>query len=141
MLDNEDDSFGKLIAGRDLERHFEIENALVEFARLFRDDTNDRAMVIVGAAFLEAQLEHIVLTFLVDDEKEVEKITRYDQPLGTLGGRVSALYCLGLIGPVVRDDLRLIAKIRNRFAHDLYATFENQAIQSWCESLKWHRLA
>ena len=140
-MDNTDVQFGTLITGRDLERHFELQNALIEFARLFRDETNDRAMVIVGAAFLDTQLEHIVLNFLVDDEKEVAKLIQYDQPLGTYGGRISALYCLGLIGPVVRDDLRLVGKIRNRFAHNLHATFDDQAIQSWCNLLKWHRVA
>ena len=46
---------------------------------------------------------------------------------------------LGLIGPVVRDDLRLIGKIRNKFAHDLYASFSEPPISSWASSLKWHR--
>ena len=140
-MDNSDNRFGTLITGQDLERHFKLQDALIEFARLFRDESNDRAMVIVGGAFLEVQLEHIMLAFLVDDEKEVAKLTARDKQLGTYGGRTSALYCLGLIGPVVRDDLRLVGKIRNRFAHNLYASFDDQAIQSWCDQLKWHRIA
>lgn len=48
--DNFDPSF---ITGKDLERHFKLEDALLEFSRLFQDETNDRSMVIVGAAFLD----------------------------------------------------------------------------------------
>ena len=50
-------------------------------------------------------------------------------------------YCLGLINNVVRDDLRLVGKIRNRFAHELYASFEDERIMAWCVGLQWHRKA
>lgn len=136
--DNFDPSF---ITGKDLERHFKLEDALLEFSRLFQDETNDRSMVIVGAAFLDTQLEHIIQNFLVDDEKEVDKLLKQDQPLGTYGNKVGAVYCFGLIGKTIRDDLRLVAKIRNTFAHDLYASFEDEKIRSWCFALKWHRIS
>lgn len=140
-----DDSNGNefqptLIVGKDLGRHFKLQDALLEYSKLFRcEEQNDRALVIVGAAFLDTLLANILITFLIDDEKEVEKLLQYDQPLGTYGNRIGATYCLGLIGKAVRDDLRLVGKIRNQFAHDLYASFQDQKIQSWCSSLKWHR--
>ncbi len=130
-----------LIEGHDLERHFALQDAMLEFARLFRDESNDRAMVIVGAAFLDTQLEHIIKTFLVADEKEIEAILRPDQPLGTYSGKTRLAYCLGLIGANVRNDLKLIGKIRNRFAHDLYASFTDSDIHSWVSSLTYHKLS
>ncbi len=130
-----------LIEGKDLERHFALQDAMLEFARLFRDESNDRAMVIVGAAFLDTQLEHIITTFLVDDEKEIQTMLRPDQPLGTYGGKIRLAYCLGLVGVNVRNDLKLIGKIRNKFAHDLYASFEDPDIQSWVASLNYHRMS
>jgi hypothetical protein len=141
-MSNGDQAFNPvLIEGKDLERHFALQEAMVEFARLFRDELNDRAMVIVGAAFLDTQLEHIIKTFLVDDEKEIETMLRPDQSLGTYGGKTRLAYCLGLIGANVRNDLRLIGKIRNKFAHDLYASFANADIQSWVSSLTYHRIS
>lgn len=138
--DNEYDPYW--ITGKDLERYFSLEDALLEFSRLFKhDETNDRALVIVGAAFLDMLLEHILISFLVDDPKEVAEMLRYDQPLGTYGNRIRAAYCVGLINKTIRDDLRLVGKVRNRFAHDLYASFEDQQIQSWCVALRWHRTA
>ena len=130
------------ITGKDLERHFALEDALLEYTRLFKhEERNDRALAIVGAAFLDTLLEHILVTFLADDSKEVAELLRYDQPLGTYGGRIRVAYCLGLLNKTILDDLRLVGKIRNRFAHDLYASFEDQQIRSWCAGLKWHRVA
>lgn len=130
------------ITGKDLERHFSLENALLEFSLLFKhEEKNDRGLVIVGAAFLDTLLEHILINFLLDDPKEVGELLRYDQPLGTYGSRTRAAYCFGLIGKTIRDDLRLVGKIRNRFAHDLSASFGDQQIAAWCAALKWHRVA
>ena len=141
MKQNNDTRDPTLIQGRDLERHFALEDAMFEFARLFKDETNDRAMVIVGTSFLETQLEHIITNFLVDDEKEIRRLLRPDQPMGTYGSKTRMAYCLGLIGPAIRNDLRLIGKIRNKFAHDLYASFSNSDIASWVSSIEWYRIS
>ncbi len=130
------------IQGKALERYFNLHEALLQFEKLFRyDEASDRAVAIVGPAFLDTLLEHILINFLIEDENEVEKLLQCDQPLGTYGNRIIFAYCLGLISKTIRDDLRLIGKIRNRFAHDLYASFDDEKIRLWCLSLKWHRIA
>jgi DNA-binding MltR family transcriptional regulator len=136
-----DDYDPSWITGKALERHFPMQDALFEFSRLFRDEENDLALAIVGGAFLDTLLENILIEFLVDDEKEVGELLRHEGPLGTYSGKVRAAYCLGLLRKPVRDDLRLVGKIRNRFAHDLSASFTDQQIASWCEALRWHRQA
>jgi DNA-binding MltR family transcriptional regulator len=104
-------------------------------------EENDRAIAIIGAAFLDTLLMHVLINFLVDDENEVSRLLQYDQPMGTYGNRVMASYCLGLIGKTVRDDLRVVGKIRNRFAHNPYASFADEKINAWCMSLKWYKTA
>lgn len=141
MIRTDDRRDPLLIQGKDLERHFILEEAMLEFARLFGDEANDRAMVIVGVSFLDTQLQHILFSFLVDDEKEVSELLHFERPLGTYSNRARIAYCLGLIGPVIHHDLRLIGKIRNRFAHNLHASFSNSEIISWVSELKWHRIA
>src|SRR5713101_3467111 len=94
-----------IIAGKDLERYFYLHQALLEFGMLFEQETNDRAIAIVGAAFLDTLLEHILINFLVDDEKEVRRLLQHDQSMGTYGSRTTAVYCLGLIGKMIRNDL------------------------------------
>jgi DNA-binding MltR family transcriptional regulator len=131
-----------LLSGKALEQYFELNNALYEFSKLFDyGEKNDRAIAIVGATFLDTILEHILRAFLIDNETEVNKLLQYDQPLGTFSGKITMAYCLGLIYKPVRDDLHLVRKIRNEFAHNLYASFEDERIKSWCSSLRWHRIA
>jgi hypothetical protein len=130
-----------LMAGKDLGRYFYLHQTLLEFGMLFEQETNDRAIAIVGAAFLDTLLEHILINFLVDDEKEGRRLLQHDQSMGTYGNRTTAVYCLGVIGNMIRDDLRLVGKLRTRFAHDLKASFDEEPVRSWCLSLKWHEVS
>ena len=129
---------GLLLQGKALGRHHRFQQALAEFTAMFAADTNERSIALVGATFLDTTLEDILRNFLVDDEKEVTRLLEPDQVLGTYGSRTTVVYCLGLIPKIIRDDLRLVGKIRNRFAHDLNASFDDDPIRSWCLSLKWH---
>ena len=131
-----------IITGKTLDRYFKLQDALLEFNKLFNyDEPDDRSIALVGSIFLETLLEHILWAFLVDDANEVEKLLKYDQPLGTFSGKITMTYCLGLIYRPVRNDLHLARKIRNEFAHNLYATFEDERIRSWCSALEWHKIA
>lgn len=132
-------SFGVSLSPTEAERHQRRTEFLLDFAYLFDyAEPNDRAIAIVGAAFLDMLLSDILREFLVDDPKEVEKLLQPEGPLGTFGSRVSACYCLGLIAPMIASDLRLVGKIGNRFAHELQTTFSDQRIGQWCKSLQWH---
>ena len=111
---------GTPLSENEAEQYFRLREMLFEFARLFEyAEPNDRAIAIVGPAFLDTLLTEILINFLVDDENEIQRLMQPEGPLGTFGAKVSACYCLGLIGETVKSDLRLVAKIRNRFAHDL----------------------
>ncbi len=129
-----------LLSGKAQERYWYRLKALEEFSKMFTYNIgDDRAIVIIGSAFLETILEHILIEFLPEDEKEVEILLSYDKPLGTYSNKVRMVYCLGLIEKKVMNDLKLIGKIRNRFAHNLSVSFEDKDIGSWCKELKWHR--
>lgn len=131
-----------ILTGKAQDRYFELRDALYKFHTLFEyNNGDDRAIVIIGGSFLDIILDHILLAFFPEDEQEIERLTNFDQPLGTYANKVRMAYCLGLIEKIVKDDLKLIGKIRNRFAHDLYASFDDQNIQSWCKELKWHKIS
>lgn len=131
-----------LITGKDLERHFELNSALFDFTKLFPYEAgDDRTIVIVGASFIDYVLEHILRSFFPNEETEVDTLLTPEQALGTYGSRVRMIFCLGFIDKIVKDDLKLIGKIRNKFAHDLYASFDDNQIKSWCHQLRWHREA
>jgi hypothetical protein len=130
-----------IIKGEDFERHIDFLNRLIHFSQnQFPYNTgDDRAIVILGASFLDYTLEHILLGFFPIDEKEVDALM--NQPLGTFANRVRMSYCSGLIDKVIKDDLKLIGKIRNKFAHDLDASFEDDQVIIWCKQLKWHKIS
>ena len=58
--------------------------------------------------------------------------------MGSFSNKISLSYSLGLIDKIINDDLNLVRKIRNKFAHDLYANFKNDQIKSWSRELKFH---
>jgi hypothetical protein len=76
---------------KEAEQYFRLREMLFEFARLFDyGETNDRAVAIVGPAFLDTLLTEMSINFLVDDEREVRRLMQPEAPLGTFGAKVSA---------------------------------------------------
>jgi DNA-binding MltR family transcriptional regulator len=128
------------LSEKEAARYFQRQEMLLEFSRLFDySEASDRAVAIVGPAFLDTLLSDILTEFMVEDEKEVKKLLQPDGSLGTYGSRVTACYCLGLVGAIVTADLRVVGKIRNRFAHEIRANFADPKISQWCQLLRWHR--
>lgn len=113
------------LSGKAAERHLDLNMMLVEFQGLFPYKTeNDRAIAIVGSTFLDTLLEHILFAFLPENEKDVEKLMEVNQPLGNFSNKITMCYCLGLIDKIIKSDLNIVRKIRNRFAHDYMFRFK-----------------
>lgn len=107
------------------------------FIHEFQNES-DRAAAIVGAAVLYDQLKQIITHFLVDDPKEVKALFSPSGALGAFGDRISLAYLLNLISKTQRDDLKIIAWVRNRFAHRLYGlTFSDPEITRETKKLKY----
>jgi DNA-binding MltR family transcriptional regulator len=134
-----DKSSSHYLSEKEAERYFRRNETLIEFARLFDyAEASDRAIAIIGPAFLDSLLRDILIEFMIEDEPEVNKLLQPEGPLGTYGSRVTACYCLGLIGGIVKADLKLVGKIRNFFAHDIRAQFSNPRVSQRCKALRWH---
>jgi DNA-binding MltR family transcriptional regulator len=78
---------------------------------------------------------------MVDDTKKVYEllgdVDGSEAPLSNFSARIKTAYCLGLITKKEYDDLNLIRKIRNKFAHRLHGySFDHKEIIDWCNSLK-----
>src|SRR3972149_3762270 len=104
-------------------------------------EESERGIALLMAAFMDYQLRELIANFLVNDASEVDILlgteSNYDSPLGTFSSRTTAAYCLGLITSVERDNLRLIQKIRNKFAHSLQGlSFDEPEIVSLIRRLK-----
>jgi len=127
-----------IIHGSSLERYFDFNDSLIQFHKLFNVEYKDeRAITILGATFLEMALENILKEFFPDKSNEVEELFKFPQSLSNFSNKINLSFCLGLIDKVIKDDLRRVKNIRNRFAHDLYVTFEDPP--SWRERLARER--
>ncbi len=112
------------------------EQAREDWLRLiseFRGES-DRAAALVGAALLDDNLERLLKLYLVDDDFQVERML--GSGLRTLGARIRACYCLGLISRDERADMACIQAIRNYFAHNLHVSFEDEGVNDSCRRLK-----
>jgi DNA-binding MltR family transcriptional regulator len=94
---------------------------------------SDRATALVAAALLDENLESLLRSFLVNDDREVEIILGSN--LQSLGGRIRACYCLGLISHDEMHDLRTLKEIRNYFAHNLHVSFDDDWVQKRCTEM------
>ena len=105
------------------------------FAEIFKQ--TDRASALVSSALLEELLERLLLVFFMDYDKIKRDLFDGMASLSTMSAKINIAYYLGLIEQYVFEDLTLIRKIRNDFAHSFETiTFETQRIKDRCIQLK-----
>ena len=80
------------------------------------DGETDRGSALVAAAFVGDRLADLLRAALIDDQRAVDDLLE-NRGLTQYAERVSACFCLGLLPELVRDDLRIVGQIRNRFRH------------------------
>ncbi|MCI0427011.1 MAG: MltR family transcriptional regulator [Nitrospiraceae bacterium] len=97
----------------------------------------DRVVAIVGAAYLDSTLDSLLRAVLIESREDVDSLLGQNGALGANGARCQLAYCLGLITRDQRDDLKKVAQIRNKFAHDFnVTTFDESPVRDHCASLK-----
>ena len=109
------------------------------------ENETPRAAAIIAGAFIDGWLRQLIANFMVEDSRIVDELLGTDEngdrPLSTFASRIKAAYCLGLITRHEYDDLNLIRKIRNRFAHGMHGlSFDDEEIVSLCNSLHMPRI-
>ncbi|WP_417368666.1 MltR family transcriptional regulator [Gelidibacter japonicus] len=131
----------KKIERKEAIRYFESLDNLNSFHEQFNYQDNDRAIVIVGIAFIEDLLLYCLESFFPEYENNkstVYRMLNHSGVLGTYSSKVNMLYCLGFIDKMIKTDLILLGEIRNLFAHKTTITFEDENIIKKCKSFKWH---
>lgn len=123
-----------------LAKHLKQHAELIQFFESFPYDTgNDREIVIVGCAYIESVIKNSLAEYFVEDHSEIKALVGDSN--GALAGLVQRsrlLYLVELIPKVIYADLKIIARIRNHFAHNVGASFSDRKIIDLCANLRWH---
>jgi len=108
-----------------------------DFYKEFNNES-PRGAVLIAAAFLDTQLQKLLESNFINDKSAIKRIFDNERngSLSTSYAKIQTAYCLGLINKVIHDDLNVIRKIRNKFAHEMFGfNFENLEIVKLCENL------
>jgi DNA-binding MltR family transcriptional regulator len=97
----------------------------------------DRTAAITAGSILERRLEKSLKLHLYDDEEITRDMFRESGPLGPFGTKIKLGFMIGLYSLDAQKDLKRISKIRNTFAHELWAkSFSINEIKNDCGQLK-----
>ncbi|MGI5868492.1 MAG: MltR family transcriptional regulator [Kiritimatiellia bacterium] len=97
----------------------------------------DRGLPLVGAAVIDEKLHETLKAFFVKRKSSTKLLSEPNAPLGTFSSRIEACYALALIDEFEYNEIGLIRKIRNEFAHAKHGvSFENEKIKKLCTSLQ-----
>lgn len=112
---------------------------LDDISRFLRElqSESDRGLALVGASVIDDKLRATLKSFLVDCKAGSRLLDEPSAPLATLSTRIDACLSLGLIDQFEYDEVTLIRKVRNAFAHGLHGTsFQTEPIPGLCSTLK-----
>lgn len=108
---------------------------LAKFVEELKRET-DRGLPLVGAALIDEKLLEILQSFFIEGKSSKKLLIEGNAPLGTFSSRIEACYALGLIDKFEYQEIGLIRKVRNQFAHVKHGlSFHTEKIKGYCSSL------
>ena len=95
-------------------------------------EETDRGITLIIASHIEACLRRILEAALIDVPETENLFEGPYAPFGSLSGKTQAAFVLGLITRSERDRVDAVRGVRNVFAHEVKADFENPRIAKIC---------
>ncbi|MCZ8091443.1 MltR family transcriptional regulator [Flavobacterium sp.] len=112
------------------------DSKLITKIRFSINKESDRGCALLSVSFLELQIEKVLKKKLIGNKKHIDKIFDFNGALGTLSNKLDLSYSLGIISKIEYDDINVIRKIRNEFAHSYDdIDFNTQKIESSINNL------
>jgi len=98
---------------------------------------SDRGCVLMAAAFIEDKISQLLQAYMVYNETIQKKIFEGNGALATFSSKIDISFLLGLIPKNIYNDLGILRKLRNDFAHNAKSiTFQTDYIKDRCNSLQ-----
>lgn len=121
-------------------RPFEETHPHLREFKKFLDASNaesERGLALICAAMLDDLLEKSVRAFLLDHAEASKLLDGFNAPLGTLAARSLAAFALGVVSEDEYRECERLRKIRNIFAHNIHASFNDQNVKDLCADLEF----
>jgi len=98
---------------------------------------SDRGSVLMAAAFIEDKITQLLETYMINDTTIQKKIFGGNGALATFSSKIDISFLLGLIPKNIYNDLGVLRKLRNDFAHNAKSiTFQTDYIKDRCNALQ-----
>jgi hypothetical protein len=97
---------------------------------------SERGQVLVASSLIEEMLAEILSAHLLETRSTTKLFDGPNGALSTLSAKSHLARSLSLITSNEYSDIELVRKIRNRFAHNVLCSFEDDEIASWSSRLQ-----
>jgi DNA-binding MltR family transcriptional regulator len=98
-------------------------------------DKSDTICAVLVASWIDAALFALLAEFFISGTNNGKTMMNENGPFGMLKAKGDLAYCLGLISESARENVELIGKIRNKFAHRLHMKFSTKEVSDLCDKL------
>lgn len=106
------------------------------------NDEPDLPCILISTSFLDQCLTSLIERFFIKSSTAKNMLDPGRGVLGSFSSRADLCYCLDLISKSLYQNLKIIGKIRNRFAHSyLSLTFDDAKICKLCEEISFPKIA
>lgn len=110
-------------------------NSISEFLEYFQKET-DRGAALIGAAMIDTRLERILDMCLLDNKSKKGIFEGPNAVLGNFHSKIIMCHLLGFITDKEANEIQIIRRIRNEFAHQLdNISFFSQPVTDYCLQL------
>lgn len=99
----------------------------IPFAQEFYAES-DRGMALSGTAYLDDRLGKLIEAYLSENTNPKRLIWDATSPLGMFSARIAMAHALGLVTERERNELNMLRKVRNLFAHDFRVCMEDPVV-------------
>jgi hypothetical protein len=100
------------------------------------NEESDRGAALIATSFIDELLRRTIRSFLVECPATDLPLSGFNAPLGTFSARAAAVTALGLLHEAEARDIDRLRKVRNRFAHQVHASFADQSVSDICAQLE-----
>ena len=104
----------------------------------FLDDLNketERGVALIATAFIDDLLAQTLSAFLIPNESRKVLLKGFNAPFGSFSTRIAGCHALGLLSDQEFKECDNLRKVRNKFAHTVKMSFNNESVSAICANL------